>query len=202
MLSKAASSVMTTQAVAEKLGVTPRTIQLWSDQGLIPAFKTPGGHRRFRSEDVRALIQRIEDKQKQQSQLESVGDITRVLMVDADRSRLNHYRVESASMGPLYEFRFSDNPFESLLLIGAWKPQVLVSGLHLPSIEHGLGMYEQLKQHGSYAPDLMIVLTDNREHVLTHHHRLPRHALVLGGSTGFEALRERIESNLEERYRR
>jgi len=48
----------------------------------------------------------------------------------------------------------------------------------------------------------MIVLTDNREHVLTHHHRLPRHALVLGGSTGFEALRERIESNLDERYKR
>jgi len=37
---------------AKELGVHPNTVRNWSDQGRIPVHRTPGGHRRFRYEEV------------------------------------------------------------------------------------------------------------------------------------------------------
>ena len=39
------------------LRVDPSTVSRWHRQGLIPGLRTPGGHRRFRESDVRALMQ-------------------------------------------------------------------------------------------------------------------------------------------------
>ncbi len=41
---------------AALLGVDETTLRQWADQGKVRAFRTPGGHRRFREVDVRALL--------------------------------------------------------------------------------------------------------------------------------------------------
>ena len=38
------------------LGVHPATLRQWADAGKVPAFRTPGGHRRFLREDLRAFL--------------------------------------------------------------------------------------------------------------------------------------------------
>ena len=38
--------------VAQELGVHPSTVRNWANQGRIPVHRTPGGHRRFRREEV------------------------------------------------------------------------------------------------------------------------------------------------------
>lgn len=38
------------------LGVTPNTLRRWADRGQIPSFTTPGGHRRFLTVAVQALV--------------------------------------------------------------------------------------------------------------------------------------------------
>ena len=43
---------LTLGQAAKYLGVAQSTIRKWSDQGLVPAFYTPGGHRRFRRRDL------------------------------------------------------------------------------------------------------------------------------------------------------
>jgi excisionase family DNA binding protein len=37
---------------AEFLGVHPSTVRIWSDKGLLPVFRTKGGHRRFKRSEV------------------------------------------------------------------------------------------------------------------------------------------------------
>ncbi|MDE2801655.1 MAG: helix-turn-helix domain-containing protein, partial [Chloroflexota bacterium] len=39
------------------LGVNESTLRNWADQGVIRAFRTPGGHRRFLREDLVAAMQ-------------------------------------------------------------------------------------------------------------------------------------------------
>ena len=39
------------------LGVHPATIRQWSDEGKLPVFRTPGGHRRFARVDIDRLLQ-------------------------------------------------------------------------------------------------------------------------------------------------
>jgi excisionase family DNA binding protein len=46
--------------VALILQVSRRSVASWAAQGLIPFIETPGGHRRFRPADVRALVASLE----------------------------------------------------------------------------------------------------------------------------------------------
>ena len=43
---------LTTAEAAAELGVNPRTLRRYADRGLVPARTTPGGHRRFDSDDL------------------------------------------------------------------------------------------------------------------------------------------------------
>jgi len=40
----------------ELLGVNESTLRRWADAGHVRSFRTPGGHRRFSEEDLRALV--------------------------------------------------------------------------------------------------------------------------------------------------
>jgi excisionase family DNA binding protein len=37
---------------AEFLGVSAASLRKWSDQGIVPVYRTPGGQRRYASEDL------------------------------------------------------------------------------------------------------------------------------------------------------
>src|SRR5579859_4024437 len=47
---------LTLGQAARFLGVAQSTIRKWSDQGRIPAFYTPGGHRRFRRTHLESFV--------------------------------------------------------------------------------------------------------------------------------------------------
>ena len=47
---------LTLGRAAEYLGVTENILRRWADQHRLRAFKTPGGHRRFRRSDLEAFV--------------------------------------------------------------------------------------------------------------------------------------------------
>jgi excisionase family DNA binding protein len=54
-MSTATRRAVSIRRAAEILGVNQATLRQWSDAGKVPAFTTPGGHRRFFEEDIRSL---------------------------------------------------------------------------------------------------------------------------------------------------
>ena len=48
--------------VALLLQVSRRSVAAWASRGLIPFIETPGGHRRFRAADIRALVATLENR--------------------------------------------------------------------------------------------------------------------------------------------
>ena len=48
--------ILTTREAAGLLGIAVSTAQQWIENGVLPAWKTPGGHRRVRLSDVSALL--------------------------------------------------------------------------------------------------------------------------------------------------
>jgi len=48
--------ILTTRQAAQLLGIAVSTAQLWIENGVLPAWKTPGGHRRIRLSDVSGLL--------------------------------------------------------------------------------------------------------------------------------------------------
>ncbi len=49
-------SLLTPGEVAILFGVDPKTVTKWAKAGKLTSIRTPGGHRRYREAEVRALI--------------------------------------------------------------------------------------------------------------------------------------------------
>ena len=54
-----ADPFLTTREAALLLGVSLHSVQLWDEAGILPAGRTPGGHRRIRTSDVHALAAKM-----------------------------------------------------------------------------------------------------------------------------------------------
>jgi excisionase family DNA binding protein len=48
--------MLTVGQAADYIGVSPSSIRKWSDRGLVQAYRTPGGDRRFSIDDLDELI--------------------------------------------------------------------------------------------------------------------------------------------------
>lgn len=70
-MSAVTPSWMSLGAASRFLGVDPSTLRAWTDAGRVPVFRTPGGHRRYAEQDLRAFLGR--SRQKRESVTEIVG---------------------------------------------------------------------------------------------------------------------------------
>lgn len=50
-------ALITSHEAALLIGVTIKSLHRWEEEGLISPARTPGGHRRYRRDDVLALLQ-------------------------------------------------------------------------------------------------------------------------------------------------
>jgi excisionase family DNA binding protein len=57
MMSRDESGWLSLSSASKLLGVHYTTLRRWADAGSIPCFRTPGGHRRFRAEDLTAWLE-------------------------------------------------------------------------------------------------------------------------------------------------
>src|SRR5260370_18630590 len=53
-----AKTIYTTHEVSRLLHVNPRSVINWIEQNLLPSYRTPGGHRRIRREDLLAFLRK------------------------------------------------------------------------------------------------------------------------------------------------
>jgi len=74
-----------TSEVAQYCHVTADTIRKWAEAGKIKVFKTPGGHRRIRREDLIRFLR--ENNMPIHEDLDNSG--SRVLIVDDEKAVLN-----------------------------------------------------------------------------------------------------------------
>jgi excisionase family DNA binding protein len=56
MTENSADPLLTPAEVARLFRVDPKTVTRWATTGRLRSLRTPGGHRRFRESDVRALL--------------------------------------------------------------------------------------------------------------------------------------------------
>ncbi len=52
-----AEPLLTPAEVAELFRVDPKTVTRWAKAGRVSAILTPGGHRRYREAEIRALLE-------------------------------------------------------------------------------------------------------------------------------------------------
>ena len=55
------NALLTPAEVAELFRVDPKTVTRWAAAGRIGSIRTPGGHRRYRESEIRALLEGDDD---------------------------------------------------------------------------------------------------------------------------------------------
>jgi excisionase family DNA binding protein len=77
---------LTVQQACALIGVAPATLRRWSAAGDVPAFTTPGGHRRFARSTILGMLP---DARRARPNLERLGE-TPQHMTDVYRRQLGH----------------------------------------------------------------------------------------------------------------
>lgn len=116
---------------AQILGVSVRTAQQWVEEGLLQAWKTPGGHRRILIASVeRMLAQQVALAGYAKTRLE-------ILLLDSDQVRGNVLGGYLQSALPDCRVEIVQDAVAAILQIGAKNPDIVVidfDALPLPSL--------------------------------------------------------------------
>jgi excisionase family DNA binding protein len=116
---------LTLGQAAKYLGVAQSTIRKWSDSGRVPAFYTPGGHRRYRRMDLDTFLERSGPggKPKDGPTVLVVDDDPGVRQVVRLSLELEGYRVKEAA-GAEEGLAAVENDAPDLILLDVMMPHV------------------------------------------------------------------------------
>src|SRR5712691_10734142 len=129
---------LTLGQAAKYLGVAQSTIRKWSDLGRVPAFYTPGGHRRYRRADLDAFLQRSGPGKPARGQL--------VLVVDDDPTVREVVRVNLEMEG--YTVREAGNAEEGLAAVEDDAPDLILLDVMMPQVDGWEMLRRVQERHG------------------------------------------------------
>jgi excisionase family DNA binding protein len=129
---------LTLGQAAEYLGVAQSTIRKWSDSGRLPAFYTPGGHRRFRRSDLDAFLSTSRGTPLRGGPV--------VLIVDDDARLREFVRVNLEMDG--YSVREAASAAEGLAALEEEPPDLILLDVMMPEVD-GWEMLRRVRErHG------------------------------------------------------
>src|SRR5438034_4906845 len=130
---------LTLGQAAKYLGVAQSTIRKWSDVGRVPAFYTPGGHRRYRRADLDAFLNRSGPSA-------TPTESPVVLIVDDDPRLREYVRVNLEMEG--YSVREAGDAEEGLSVLEESTPDLVLLDVMMPGVD-GWEMLQRVQErHG------------------------------------------------------
>jgi excisionase family DNA binding protein len=158
----------TTTKVAKIFGVTPRTIQMWADSGMIEVTKTLGGHRRITTQEVERLSRELgkrppvpenNDNTTEKPAETEANRVVRILIVDDDKDLLKLYKMQIKSwQTPATEVYLASDGYDALVQIGSKKPDIIITDLKMPRMD-GSHMIDVIRQNPDMSHCQIVVVT-------------------------------------------
>lgn len=123
---------LSTGQVSRLCGVSPVTVAKWVDRGSLQGHVTPGGHRRVTVDDLIGFLKRY--RMKVPRELER--DAARRILVADPNERFRELLAKAArTVSPNCPYRSVASGTRALVLVGSWRPDVLLLGLALEDID-------------------------------------------------------------------
>ena len=122
--------LLTPRELAELCGVSPDTVRSWCFRKQINFATTPGGHKRFRRQDVLEFLKARGFPLPQTGKLSPI----RVLVVDDDDAFRNSL-VSALQKEIAFNVKEAADGYEAGRLIGEFEPDVMILDLVMPGID-------------------------------------------------------------------
>jgi excisionase family DNA binding protein len=148
---KIPKSFCTTREAGRMLGVSVRTVQLWTEGGLLKAWKTEGGHRRIERRSVERLLA------DRPAPAVAAPRFT-ILVVDDELPVLRLYERRLARWPMNPQVVTAQNGTEALVRLGLLRPDLLVTDLKMPGMD-GFRMLQQLREMPELAGMTTVVVS-------------------------------------------
>ena len=125
------AKTLSTFAIAKMLYVDPGSVANWIDQGMLPAHRTPGGHRRVVSEDLVLFLR--EHKMPIPEELATTP--TRILVVDDEAPVAQMIARAIRAAHPEYEVIEANDGFRAGTMIASQQPDMVILDLRMPGMD-------------------------------------------------------------------
>ena len=143
-----------TSEVAKYCHVTADTIRKWAEAGRIQVFKTPGGHRRIRREDLIKFLR--------ENSIPIHGDLSdsgvKVLVVDDEKSVVSVVRRFLERSQTNFQVEVASDGFDAGHQVATFRPDVVFLDLRLPGID-GFEVCRRIKGAAENASTHVIAMT-------------------------------------------
>lgn len=123
-------TIYTTHEVSRLLHVNPRSVINWIEQSLLPSYRTPGGHRRIRREDLLAFLR----KHQIPTPASLVDGKFTVLIVDDEQEIVDIVTAYFQRQGG-YEVSSASDGITALIEVGRIKPDLLILDIMIPGVD-------------------------------------------------------------------
>lgn len=143
-----------THDVAKICCVTPTTVIRWIEDGLIPAFKTVGGHRRVRRED----LERVCRDRGIPFNAPTGDEVGRILVIDDEPVILDLVRDVVRDLSHRFEVAVAKDAFDAGRLVATFKPQLIFLDLMMPGVD-GFEVCLRLRKDAATANTEVIAIT-------------------------------------------
>jgi excisionase family DNA binding protein len=189
-------SFCTTKEAATMLGVSVGTVQLWSESGLLQAWKTAGGHRRVIRESVEKLLHKAPMQASRElvaeppsAALPEANRRFQVLVVEDDINLLRLYEARIGSWPMAPQVVVAHNAFAALLIMGRTCPDLLITDLRMPGID-GFVMLNALQKAPEASNTRIVVVTGMDKSEIEARGGLPQDIEILGKPIPFDRLQQ------------
>ncbi len=150
-------TIYTTHEVSRLLHVNPRSVINWIDQNLLPSYRTPGGHRRIRRDDLLTFLRKHQIPTP--PSLMDSGNFN-VLIVDDEEEITQLMKAYFERKGGFQVTTVSDG-ISALLEVGRARPDLLVLDIMIPGVD-GVEVCRRIKA-GSSASTIIIAISGQSE---------------------------------------
>jgi len=148
--------VFTTFETAKLCHVSPLSIINWVNAGRLPAFRTPGGHRRIRREDLIRFMR--ENGIPLPEDLREGSGKSKVLVVDDEASIRDVLSEHLSTRTKSYEVLSAADGFEAGRLVATFRPDVVLLDLRMPGLD-GFQICRTIKADPETSSTIVIAMT-------------------------------------------